>query len=341
MGALTSLAMSLSRGAASRGPVDFTRTLRRPKKVLCLPAQEDGELLLALPAVRSLRRHYRDSLLALLVSDQRRGLWRFDDEVDEVIEFRPDLLRSVAGAEFKRLSGLLRSRNFDLAADLGYRPNPLWTYLVHRARPRVFFGVSSGAPDKYRNLVVRDVSLPVDEVQRNLALLRVLGISYEGHAAIWPRLADSDGKREFRERLRGDGLKKQQAVLAIDAGPWEPRQLADFLEAAGRNPSLALLLLGGTPPPKSETTVMRLESPSPAETAEALACAHGFVGVKNDAFSMAYLLRVPSVIAVPDGTRGLPASGNLLRLVPQKGRPAFPKPDALKLAEEMTHRIQP
>ncbi|HBE73549.1 MAG TPA: hypothetical protein DDW31_05620 [candidate division Zixibacteria bacterium] len=341
MGMLSSLAMSLSRGAAARGQVDFTRTIRRPKKVLCLPAQDDGELLLALPAIRSLRRHYRDSLLALLVSDRGRGLWRFDDEVDEVIEFRPELLKGVAGAEFKRLSRLLGSRHFDLAIDLGYRPRPLWSYLVHRSRPGVFLGVQSRESDKYRNLVVRDVSLPADEVQRNLALIRVLGISYEGHAAIWPRLADSDAKREFRERLKGDGLKKQQAILAVDAGPWDQRELSVFLDSLGRQHPLAVLLLGGEAPPagQRELPVVRLESPSPAETAEALACAHGFVGIKNDVFSMAYLLRVPSVIAVPDGVRGIPSPGPILRLAPHKGRPAFPRPAVLKLIDEISHRV--
>ncbi len=343
MGVLTSLAMALSKGASARGPVDFTRVLRRPRKVLCLPAQGDGELLLALPAIRSLRRHYRDSLLTLMVSEERRGLWHLDDEVDEVVEFRPELLRSVSGPEFKRLSGVLGHRHFDLAIDLGYRPQPLWSYLVHRSKPTVFFGVQSRETDKYRNLVVRDISLPSDEVQRNLALLKVLGISYEGHAAIWPRLADTEGKREFRERLKGDGLRKQQVILAVDAGPWEQRQLDDFLDAAGQHPSLAILLLDGAPLPeaKREMPVIRLESPSPAESAEALACAHGFVGVKNDVFSMAYLQRVPSVVSVPDGARGLPSEGSLLKLVPHKGKPPFPRPAALRLVEEIIHRPHP
>lgn len=340
---LTRITMSLSKGAAARGSVDFTRIVRRPKKVLCLPAQDDGELLLALPAIRSLRRHYRESVLALMVSEHKRGLWRLDDEVDEVIEFRPELLGGVSGAEFKRLSGILAHRRFDLVIDLGYRPRPLLSFLVSRSKPAVFCGLQAKESDKYRNLVVRDVSLPADEVQRNLALLKTLGISYEGHAAIWPRLADSDGKREFRERLKGDGLRKQQVILAVDAAPWDQKQMSEFIEAAGQNPTLALMLFDGAPTPekKKDASVIRLDSPSPSEAAEALACAHGFVGVKNDLFSMAYLLRVPSVIAVADGTRGIPAAGPLLRLVPCKGRLALPHPAALKLVSEIDHRTHP
>jgi ADP-heptose:LPS heptosyltransferase len=339
MGILTSLAMSLSKGASARGPVDFTKTVKKPKKVLCLPAQDDGELLLALPAIRSLRRHYRESLLALLVSEHKRGLWRLDDEVDEVIEFRPELLKGVSSTEFKRLSDVISHRHFDLVLDLGYRPQPLWSFLIHRSRPAVFCGVQSGEADKYRNLVVRNVSLPADEVQRNLALLRVLGIRYEGHAAIWPRLADSEGKREFRERLKGDGLRRHQVVMAVDAGSFDQRQLGVFLEAAGQNASSAVILFNGADlaDPKVQMPVIRLDAPTAAETAEALACAQGFVGVKNDLFSMAYLLRVPSVISVRGGTRGLPAEGPLLRLVGHRGRPIFPSPEALKLLAEISH----
>ncbi len=341
MGVLTSMALAFSRGASARGTVEFTRILKRPKKVLCLPAQEDGELLLALPAIRSLRRHYRESLLALMVSEHKRGLWRLDDEVDEVIEFRPELLKGVSSSEFKRLSDFLSHRRFDLAIDLSYRPRPLWCYLVHHARPSVLAGIQSGLTDKYRNLVVRDASLPADEVQRNLAILRVLGISHEGHAAIWPRLADSESKREFRERLKADGLRRHQNILAVDAGAFEQRQLAEFLDTACQSQALAVILFDGTPLPeaKREGPVIRLESPSAAEAAEALACAQGFIGVKNDLFSMAYLLRVPSVIAVPDGALGLPAAGPLLSLVPNKGRLSFPRPASLKLIDDIAHRF--
>lgn len=343
MGMLTSLAMAFSRGASARGTVDFTRVLKHPKKVLCLPAQEDGELLLALPAIRSLRRHCREAMLALLVSEHKRGLWRLDDEVDEVIEFRPELIKGVSSSEFKRLSGILGHRHFDLAIDLSYRPRPLWSYLIHQARPAIFAGAQSGQTDKYRNLVVRNVSLPSDEVQRNLAVLRVLGISHEGHAVIWPRLADSEGKREFRERLKADGLRRHQNILAVDAGAFEPRQLTEFLETACQNQSLAVILFDGAPLPGAtrEGSVIRLESPSPAEAAEALACAQGFIGVKNDLFSMAYLLRVPSVIAVTDGTLGLPAAGPLLSLVANKGRPAFPRPASLKLIDDISRHHHP
>lgn len=343
MGMLTSLALAFTRGASARGTIDFTRVLKHPKKVLCLPAQEDGELLLVLPAIRSLRRHYREAILALLVSEHKRGLWHLDDEVDEVIEFRPELLKGVSSSEFKRLSGILGHRHFDLAIDLSYKPWPLWSYLIYRAHPAVFAGVQFAQTDKYRNLVVRNVNLPTDEVQRNLALLRVLGISHEGHAVIWPRLANSEGKREFRERLKADGLRRHQNILAVDAGPFEQRQLVEFLDAACQSQDLAVIIFDGVPIPeaKREGSVIRLESPSAAEAAEALACSQGFIGVKNDLFSMAYLLRVPSVIAVSDGTLGLPASGPLLSLVPHKGRPSFPRPASLKLIDEISHRPHP
>ncbi len=330
---LTRLAMSLAPGALSRGRVDFTRVLRRPQKILCLPSQDDGELLLALPAIRSLRRHYRDSLISLLVVEEKRGLWRFDDEVDEVIEFRPEMMRGITSQEYRRLLTVLSQRHFDLAIDLSLRPRPLWNYLLYRSRPQIFGGPACPQVDKYRNLRIRDVDLPDDEVYRCLRLLRPLGINYEGHAGLWPRLADAEGRREFRERLRVEGLKRHQPILVVDGAVWEPRQLSSFLENCAGSPSLAVVVLGGAGLGQRKN-VMVLESPSPAEAAEALSCAQGYIGIKNDRFSLAYMLRVPSLIVVPENSHGLPAPGPSLKIVFNK-KAIFPMEAAVKLAEQI------
>jgi len=340
MGLATELAISLSGSISSRGQVEITRILKHPRKILCLPAQDDGEVLMALPAIRSLRRHYREALLCLFLSEEKRGLWHFDDEVDEVIEFRPDLMKGITSKEFRRIYYLLRQRHFDLILDLNYRPQTLWCYLLSSSRPQVFLGMQHPAVDKFRNLIVRDRSLPRDEVQRNLSLLRVLGIEYHSSAVIWPKLADSEGKREFREKLKNDGLRKHQTVLALDGGAWERRQIQDFLSSLDAKHKLVVLLIGGPPIGTDLGNVhfIHLESPAASEQAEAIACSHGFIGVKNDLFSMAYLLKVPSVIAVPDGSRGLPAEGPHFRIVPVRGRVTFPQPAAKLLLEELAQR---
>jgi len=338
---LSRLALNASRGLRTPGPVPFTQIVRKPKKVLCLPAQQDGELLLALPAIRSLRRHYRESLLSLLLDDARRHLWRFDDEVDEVIEYRPDLVRGVASPEFKRVREVLRARRFDLVIDLGYQPHRLMAFLLSQGQPKVSAGMEHRETDKFRNLVIRDRSLPSDEVHRNLGILKVLGIDLEGHAMIWPKLADSEGRREFRERLRDEGLKRNQAILAIDAKPWERRDLDEFIGLMAAEPSIKLMLLnvdaGAGLSVPAQSLVM--ESPSMTELAEALSCVQGFVGAKNDTFSVANLLRVPSVIAVREGTRGLPAASGALAIVAQKGAVRFPRQQAQQLAADMVQKI--
>lgn len=340
MGWASEIAISLSRSIWNRGQVEITRTLRHPRRILCLPAQGDGEVLMALPAIRSLRRHYRESLLTLFLSEEKRGLWHFDDEVDEVIEFRPDLMKGITSREFRRVAGLLRQKHFDLVLNLNYRPQPLWCYLLSRSRPQVFLGLQHPAVDKFHNLIIRDRSLPRDEVLRNLALLRVLGNEHHSQAVIWPKLADSEGKREFREKLKNDGLRKHQTVLALDGQAWEQRDLLDFLKSIDAKHRLVMLLIGGRPlnTDIGNVHLIYLESPAATEQAEALACSHGFIGIKNDLFSMAYLLKVPSVIAVPDGTRGLPAEGPHLKIVSVKGRMTFPKPAALMLLEDVAQR---
>lgn len=334
MDLLTELAVSWDRRFRRRPLVAFSQVVRRPHKVLAVPAQGPGELLLALPAIRLLRRHYADSLLGLLIGDQKRGLWRFDDEADEVIDFRPDLLSGPGSAEFRRLRRILRAGQYDIIIDLNHRPDRLLSYLLHRAQPQVHCGLSSPAADQMRNLVIRQHGLPGDEIQRNIQMLRVLGADTAWRPEYWPLMEELEGKKDFRKRLKGPG--PGQAVLVLDGWKSSSKNLGQFLAWADSKPELRVQLFN------MDQTAWRAPSdrigffntPSEIELAEILYQSSCYIGTKSDIFSLAYLLRLPCLVVAGQQERGLPEPGLQLTIMRSKKPGEFPLESATRMAAE-------
>ena len=332
---LTDLAIDWSRRFGRRDQQPFTQVISRPQRVLCFPAQGDGELLMALPAIKALRRHYDDSLLVLLVDDRKRNLWWFDDEVDEIIDFRPDQLKGSGSREFKRLRAIIRQKQFDLLIDLNHVHHGLLSYLFYRSGIKVRFGVQFDGDDPFKNFTVRSRGLPLDEIERNNALIRQLGARRYEHFIHWPRPMINEGKREFKERFQQD-IGARQAV-AVEAGVWKRRELHQFLQAADALPGIQLILLNLAEPLPAQLRSVPLvyNSLSTVELAEILRHCQAFIGTKNDDFSIAYFLKIPSLIAVTQDARGLPAADENVIIHTGKHRLEFPLQQAKALLSDV------
>jgi ADP-heptose:LPS heptosyltransferase len=337
---LTDLRIDWDRRFGRREPLPFSQVLRAPQRILCFPAQGDGELLMALPAIKALRRHYDDSLLVLLVDDRKRSLWWFDDEVDEIIDFRPDQLKGARSREFRRLMRLIGQKQFDLLVDLDHRPHPLLSYLFYRARIAARFGARFGGEEPFKNFCLRPSGLPADEIERNNAMIRHLGARRYEHFIHWPRPMISEGKREFRERFQHD-LAARQAV-AVEAGVWKAGELRQFLRAAEAYPGIQMILLNLSQPlePAPVAKPIVYNSLSTVELAEILRHCQAFIGTKNDDFSIAYFLKVPALVAVAKDEQGLPAADENVAIVRCRGRLEFPLPQAKQLLADVAARVR-
>ncbi|MDO9026984.1 MAG: hypothetical protein Q7U87_03790 [bacterium] len=337
MGLYTDLSIDLSRRFGKPPQLPLAKHIGRPKRVLIFPAQAEGEVLWSLPAIRALRKHYADSLLSLMLDEGRRSLWHFDDEVDEIIDYRPQLLKGRGSAEFKRLKGLIKSRRFDLLLNLNYRDCPLTDYLFYQTVPGLRCGAFSKDGYPFKNVMIRQENLPADEARRNFAMLGFLGLEAAGHPIVWPKLVDAEGRREFKERLRVEGLQKGQQLIALDAAAFKRQSLENFLRQAQKHSNLKLLLINPGPELQSTnpTGVLLLNSLSTVELADALSFAKAFIGVKNDLFSLAYLLKVPCLISAHQGERGMPEPGESLQIVEFKHKVEFPQSHALKMLEAL------
>jgi ADP-heptose:LPS heptosyltransferase len=337
VGLFTDLSMDFSRRFGRPPQLAVSGHISRPKRVLVFPAQGDGEVLWALPALRALKKHFPDSLLSLMLDENRRSLWHFDGEVDEIIDYRPQLLKGRGSAEFKKLLSLIRSRRFDLLLNLNYLDSPLTDYLFYRSISGLKCGAFSKDGYPFKNVMIRQDNLPRDEARRNLAMLGFLGLEAAGHPIVWPRLVDAEGRREFKERLRVEGLQKGQQLIALDAAAFKRQSLEGFLHQAQKHASLKLMLINSGPELQAACPAgaVLLNSLATVELADALSFAKAFIGVKNDLFSLAYLLKVPCLISARQGERGMPEEGESLQIVSFKHKPEFPQSHALKMLEAL------
>ena len=337
MGLYTDLSIGLSRRFGKPPQLPLARHIGRPKRVLIFPAQAEGEVLWSLPAIRALRKHYADSLLSLMLDEGRRSLWHFDDEVDEIIDYRPQLLKGRGSAEFKRLKGLIKSRHFDLLLNLNYRDCPLTDYLFYQTVPGLRCGAFSKDGYPFKNVMIRQENLPADEARRNYAMLGFLGLEAAGHPIVWPKLVGAEGRREFKERLRVEGLQKGQQLISLDAAAFKRQAMESFLRQAQKHSNLKLMLINPGPELLSANPsgVLLLNSLATVELADALSFAKAFIGVKNDLFSLAYLLKVPCLISAQQGERGMPEPGESLQIVEFKHKIDFPQSHALKMLEAL------
>jgi hypothetical protein len=186
-------------------------------------------------------------------------------------------------------------------------------------------------------MMIRQEKLPRDEARRNLAMLGFLGMETACHPIVWPRVVDAEGRREFKERLRVEGLQKGQQLIALDASAFKRQSLEGFWRQAQKHSSIKLMLVNSGPELQAACpagTVL-LNSLATVELADALSFAKAFIGIKNDLFSLAYLLKVPCLISARQGERGMPEEGESMQIISFKHKPEFPQSHALKMLEAL------
>jgi ADP-heptose:LPS heptosyltransferase/GT2 family glycosyltransferase len=99
------------------------------RSILVLKADDVGEFVTALPAIRRLKAHFPEARLAVLADPAARGLAALEPAIDETIGFTLVTSRSAHGKreadpeELAALSALLAPYGFDLAIDLHKHPD--------------------------------------------------------------------------------------------------------------------------------------------------------------------------------------------------------------------------
>lgn len=169
---------------------------RPPEKILLIKPDHIGDLILAIPAIKTLRSAFPSSRITALVGEWCLPLMELIPEIDEAIGYRPSLFargRKSGLRERIRLFARLWGGRFDMAVDL--RPTPISLALAASKRFRWRIDRSS---HRLRMRLRGRGSIWDHEVKRNLEPLKDAGIPlppYISPSLIVPKRVrdDADG----------------------------------------------------------------------------------------------------------------------------------------------------
>lgn len=232
------------------------------REVLVIKPDGIGDLIMAIPFLRELRRAWPAARISIVVSAHAANFIETCPYVDRILPFRlpPDsrwwrpLTRRLAVLSFARR--YLWPTSYDLAIVPRWGPDifesPFLAFLSG-APWRVSFSTRASADremlnrgdDQFFTHTLTDRSV-CHEVRRNLGLLSLLGVdSLEDRLAVW--LSDDD--ELFADRVLTTILPKP--VVAIGPGAGNPKRMwpiQRFVEVARwlENRGFALVLIGGS-----------------------------------------------------------------------------------------------
>lgn len=207
------------------------------KKIVVLRALQLGDLMCAVPALRSLRRSYPTADISLVgLPWARQFVLRFNHLLDRFIEFpgfpglpeRPPLIR--------RLPPFLRQmqdQRFDAAIQLhgsGSYVNPL-TELFGARRCAGYFKTGEYCPDE---ATFMEYPEGLNEIRRHLELTRFLGLAETGESLEFP--ISENEKTAFGSLVKEHGLSPYEYICFHPGSRAASRRWAadDFGAVAGK-----------------------------------------------------------------------------------------------------------
>jgi ADP-heptose:LPS heptosyltransferase len=212
-------------------PGDAGARLARAERVLLVkPHHKLGDLLVATPVIRNLRRALPRAHLAFVAGPYNAPAVLDSPDLDEVIVAR--LKGPAALLHGSRLVRGLRERRFDAALVLSSISHSASAVaLARRARPGFVAGLDDApyGSDLARRGYDCVIAPPEDQkihiVDYNLALLEGLGIPVTGREHVLG--VTGEQRAAGRERLRGAGVDPDRPLLGIQPGgnPRHPERL--------------------------------------------------------------------------------------------------------------------
>lgn len=160
-----------------------------PRNILVVCTRRIGDVLLATPAVRSLKQAYPGASIHMLVFAGTEGVLKANPDLDEILTIpeRPRL-----GAHLRFLARLWRRYDLALTLLVGDRPT-LYAWIAGRRRGGM---VSTARKQSWKSRLL-DVHVPFDDldthtVRMNLKLVEALGVPVHADPAVsWSRADES------------------------------------------------------------------------------------------------------------------------------------------------------
>ena len=229
---------------------------RAPRRILVIRPDRVGDVVLATPVIRALRRHFPDAFLAAMVRPATEPVLRGNPHLDEIlIDDWEQTHAGTRGALDRRR--LLRARRFDTALMLLPTERHAWMTVLAGIRTRIGVGTKLYQVLTFTRTVSRRKYIPLrHEADYSLDLARAIGVPTHGDLAEHLRtevfLSDAE-RADARERLRAAGRVPERPLVSVhpesgrSAPNWTLPMYRDFVSSLRNNIPDAQVLIPASP----------------------------------------------------------------------------------------------
>ncbi len=213
--------------------------MRNFKRILIVKLSSIGDVVHALPVLKTLRKNYPGAYISWVVESKAREILEGNKDLDEIIvintgKWRKRLNRSTINEMISKIK-VLRGKKFDLAIDIqGLIKSGVIAYL---SGARVRIGFNRGdAREPLNRLFMTVEASPIGKdihvIDKNLSLLGSLGLnSFSKEFTIQTSPADEKYIDDF---LRAKNIDPEKGFIAVNPGvgfktkKWETRKYAEL-----------------------------------------------------------------------------------------------------------------
>lgn len=216
------------------------------KNILVFKMSSLGDIILAVPSIRALRKRFPGANIKVLVDVRFRDVLNACPYIDELITC--DFKDRDGGVGLLRLASKLRAEDFDISVDLQNNRRSHLLSLLGTVQER--YGYDNG---KWSFFINRKISLPkkeMDPISHQACVLGLLGITrIDRHLELWP---DLDGEIWAEKFLEESWLKKDQKLVAMSISAsnrwktknWGISAMVEFSDRIASEEGIRTVLVG-------------------------------------------------------------------------------------------------
>ncbi len=173
--------------------------MKRRKKILFFKLGSLGDIVLAIPSFRMIRKTYPDAHISLLVDERWMKIVESSPYLDEIIPFRRDKLWSL-GLRFPALVQFLRQKEYDISIDLQNTSKTHWLAFLSRIPER--YGYRRGLSGHLLNRGISGFSKSLPPLEHQFQILKQIGVQkLDDRLELWTNQAEEDRMRRFLEQF--------------------------------------------------------------------------------------------------------------------------------------------
>lgn len=214
--------------------IEVYQSVQKQKRILVIKLGAIGDIILAIPSLRMIRKRFSNAYIAVLVDAELTASLEYCPYIDEIIPFkRKDKKNRLR--HMKKLVLKLRKSAFDMSVD--FQNNTRTHLIAFLAGIPQRYGYTRGVMGKLLTNGVGSFRDSLPPVQHQFRVLNLLGISEcDEHLEMWPSPDDREYIRHILDEWGcAKGQKKVGFVLSASKR-WQTKKwpLSHFVELANR-----------------------------------------------------------------------------------------------------------